>query len=184
MVLNSLGIPIPSEVTLPFAGFLSNQGNLSLVFVIATAILGDLIGSIIGYSIGFFLEENLFLSVVKKYGKFFLITTHDYEKATRWIKKYGAPVVFIGKMTPGIKSFMALAAGVSEVKFIKFLISNILAAAVYCSVVTYFGFYLGGKWNLIGGYFRKFELVILIALILAVIFYINYKLKIFKIRRN
>lgn len=183
MVLNSVGIPIPSEVTLPFAGFLANQGNLTLVLVIIVAVLGDLVGSTIAYSIGFFLEENLFLSLIKKYGKFVLITSHDYEKATGWLKKYGAPVVFIGKMLPGIKSFMALAAGVSEIKFFKFIISNVLAAIIYCTAVTYFGFYLGSKWDSIGGYFRKFEVVIVVVLVIALLWYINYKLKIVKFKK-
>ena len=183
MILNASAIPIPSEVTLPFAGFLSNQGNLSLIFVIITGVIGDLIGSIIGYSIGYFLEENLLLNLIKKYGKFILVTEHDYQKATTWIKKYGAPVVFLGKMTPGVKSFISVAAGITGIKFYKFVVSNILAAIVYVSAVSYFGFYLGSKWNTIGGYFRKFEIVIVIFLVLALIFYINYKLKIVKFKK-
>lgn len=183
MVLNATAIPIPSEVTLPFAGFLANQGSLVLVFVIITGILGDLVGSIIGYSIGYFLEENLLLSLIKKYGKLILLTEHDYHIATSWIKKYGAPVVFIGKMLPGIKSFVAVAAGITEVKFTKFIISNILAALIYVSFVSYVGFYLGSKWDILGGYFRKFELAIIVFIILGGLFYINYKLKIIKFRK-
>ena len=79
MILNSTAVPIPSEVTLPFAGFLANQGHLALIFVIITGILGDLVGSLIGYSVGFFLEENLLLSLIKKYGKLILVTEHDYQ---------------------------------------------------------------------------------------------------------
>jgi len=183
MVLNSTAIPIPSEVTLPFAGFLANQGSLNLLFVIITGILGDLVGSIIGYSIGYFLEENLLLSLIKKYGKFILVTEHDYQKVTGWIKKHGAPVVFVGKMTPGVKSFVAIAAGITEVKFTKFIISNVLAALIYVSAVSYFGFYLGSKWNTFGIYFRQFEVVIVILVILAGLGYINYKLKIIKFKK-
>jgi membrane protein DedA with SNARE-associated domain len=183
MVLNSTAIPIPSEVTLPFAGFLANQGSLSLILVIIVGVLGDLVGSIIGYSIGYLLEENLLLSLIRKYGKFILVTEHDYHKVTDWIKKYGAPVVFVGKMLPGVKSFVAVAAGITEVKFVKFIISNVLAALVYVSFVTYVGFYLGSKWDTLGGYFRKFELVIVVFLILGGLFYINYKLKIIKFRK-
>jgi membrane protein DedA with SNARE-associated domain len=183
MVLNATAIPIPSEVTLPFAGFLANQGSLTLILVIITGILGDLVGSIIGYSIGYFLEENLLLSLIRKYGKLILVTEHDYHKATTWIKKYGAPVVFVGKMTPGIKSFVAVAAGITEVKFTKFIISNVLAALIYVSFVSYVGFYLGSKWNILGGYFQKFELVIIVLVVLAGLFYINYKLKIIKFRK-
>ncbi len=184
MVLNSMAIPIPSEVTLPFAGFLANQGSLTLILVIITGVLGDLVGSVIGYSIGYFLEENLLLSLIRKYGKLILVTEHDYHKATTWIKKYGAPVVFVGKMTPGIKSFVAIAAGITEVKFTKFIISNVLAALIYVSFVAYVGFYLGSQWDILGGYFRKFELVIVVLLVLGGLFYINYKLKIIKFRRK
>ena len=183
MILNSSAIPIPSEVTLPFAGFLANQGSLSLLFVIIIGILGDLTGSIIGYSIGYFLEENLLLGIIKKYGKFILVTEDDYRKVTGWIKKHGSPVVFIGKMTPGVKSFVAIAAGITQVKFIKFIFSNILAALIYVSFVSYVGFYLGSKWNVLGGYFRKFELVIIVLIILGGLFYINHKLKIIKLKK-
>ena len=183
MVLNATAIPIPSEVTLPFAGFLANQGSLSLPFVILIGVLGDLAGAVIGYSIGYFLEEALLLNLIKKYGKVILVTEHDYEKATKWIKKYGMPVVFIGKMTPGIKSFMAVAAGVTEIKFIKFITANILAAFVYVSLVSYVGFFLGSKWNILGGYFRKFEVLIVIFIILSLLLYINYKLKIIKFKK-
>jgi membrane protein DedA with SNARE-associated domain len=183
MLLNASAIPIPSEITLPFAGFLSFQGNLLLPIVILVGILGDLTGSIIGYSIGFFLEENLLLNFIKKYGKFILLTEHDYHKATNWIDKYGSPVVFIGKMLPGIKSFIAVAAGIAEVNFFKFIISSILSVIIYVTLVSYVGFYLGSKWNVLGVYFRKFEIVILIFLILGGLFYINHKLKIIKIRK-
>ena len=183
MVLNATAIPIPSEVTLPFAGFLANQGSLSLIFIIAVGVLGDLVGSIIGYTIGFFLEENLLLRLIKKFGKLVLVTEHDYILVTGLIKRFGEPFVFVGKMLPGFKSFVAIAAGITEVKFTKFIISNVLAALIYVSFVSYVGFYLGSKWNILGGYFQKFELVIVVLVILAGLFYVNYKLKIVKFRK-
>lgn len=182
MICNATAIPIPSEITLPFAGFLSFQGNLFLPMVILIGILGDLVGSVIGYSIGFFLEENLILTLIKKYGKLLLLTEHDYNQATGWIDKYGAPFVFVGKMLPGIKSFIAVAAGISEVKFSKFIVSCILSVIIYVSVVSYIGFYLGSQWSVLGTYFRQFEFMILVILIFAVLLYINYKLKIIKLK--
>jgi len=90
MILNASAIPIPSEVTLPFAGFLVSQGSLTLLFVIITGILGDLVGSMIGYSIGYFLEENLLLSLIRKYGKLILVTEDDYQKLQVGSKNMGA----------------------------------------------------------------------------------------------
>ncbi|HYM65603.1 MAG TPA: DedA family protein [Candidatus Sulfotelmatobacter sp.] len=183
MTLNASAIPIPSEVTLPFAGFLSSQGGLSIFLVIITGIVGDLAGSMVGYSIGYFLEETLLLNIIKKYGKFILVTEHDYHKATSWIKRYGAPVVFIGKITPGVKSFISIAAGITEINFLKFIFANLLASLVYVSSISYFGYFLGSKWDSIGGYFRRVELIIVIFLIFGLIFYINYKLKIIKFKK-
>lgn len=180
MLFNASAIPFPSEITLPFAGFLSFKGDLFLPMVIFAGILGDMIGSVIAYTIGYLLEENLLLSLIRKYGKFILLTEHDYHKATGWIDKYGSPVVFIGKSLPGFKSFISLAAGISEVKFSKFIISAALGSILYVTVVSYIGYYLGSQWDILGGYFRKFEIVILIFLVLGVLFYINYKLKIVK----
>lgn len=181
MSLNSLGIPIPSEVTLPFAGFLASRGNLFLPLVIASGIIGDLIGALIGYTIGYFLEENFLLRLIKKYGKFILLTEDDYTKTTGWLKKYGSPVVFFGKLMPGVKTFVSIAAGLSEIKLHKFIISTVAGALVYVSIVSYVGFYLGSKWSVLGGYFKKFELLIVIVIVLGVLWYINHKLKIVKL---
>jgi len=142
-----------------------------------------LVGSIIGYSIGYFLEENLLLSLIKKYGKFILVTEHDYQKGNRLDKETRSTGCFCRQNDTGVKSFVAIAAGITEVKFTKFIISNVLAALIYVSAVSYFGFYLGSKWNTFGIYFRQFEVVIVILVILAGLGYINYKLKIIKFKK-
>jgi membrane protein DedA with SNARE-associated domain len=83
---SATAIPIPIEITLPFSGFLAEQGKLLLPFVILAGVIGDLLGSVIGYSIGFLLEENLLLNLIRKFGKFVLISEHEYYQATGWIK--------------------------------------------------------------------------------------------------
>ena len=177
---SATAIPIPVEVTLPFSGFLAEQGKLIIIFVILAGVVGDLIGSLIGYAIGFLLEENLFLNLIRKYGKLLLISESEYYHATNWIKKYGLPFVFIGKMIPGVRSFIAIAAGITEVKLSKFVVSNVVATTIYFTIIGSIGFYLGSQWATLGAYFRKFELLILVALVIGVLFYVNYKLKIIK----
>ena len=184
MVLNATAIPIPSEVTLPFSGFLASRGSLSLILVIVAGILGDLVGSLIGYSIGYFLEENLLLGLIKKFGKFILVTEHDYHKIIGLIKKYGLPFVFVGKMFPGSQIFYGGRRRNHRSQLNKFIIGNVLSALIYVSFVSYIGFYLGSKWKVLGGYFQKFELVIAVCLVLTVILYINYKLNILNSEEN
>src|SRR3972149_12259914 len=88
MTLESALIPIPSEVTMPFAGFLVQQGKLNFWFVVLAGAFGNLIGSLLAYGLGFYLEEHIVLKLIRKYGKFLLLTEHEYERSLRWLGKY------------------------------------------------------------------------------------------------
>ncbi len=173
-------IPIPSEITLTFSGFLADKGVLLLPLVIFFATLGEVIGSLIAYFIGKLLEEELLVKILSKYGKFVLVTEHDYYKASEWFKKYGDKIVFVGRLIPGVRTFIALPAGILEMPLVKFVTYSFLGSLVWISFLSILGFYLGENWKSLEGYFRKFELGILVLLILAVLYYINHKLRIIK----
>ena len=180
MTLESALIPIPSEVTMSFSGFLVNQGGLSFILVVLAGAFGNLIGSLIGYYIGYFLEEKAIISLVKKYGKFLLITEHDYAMSRNWFKKYGNVVVFFSRLIPGVRTFISLPAGLAEMNVWKFSIYTFLGSLLWSGFLTYIGFYLGSRWKDFGGYFRKYEFLIAVLLVIAVLLYINHKLKIIK----
>lgn len=181
MVLESALIPIPSEITMPFAGFLVGQGKLSFLWVVFAGAIGNLLGSWIAYGIGFYLEENIIIQLVKKYGKFLLISYHEYELSTKWINKYGSAVSFFSRVLPGIRTFISLPAGLSEINFFKFSLYTFLGSLIWSTFLAYIGFYLGNKWNALEPYFRKFELLIGALLVIFILYYINRKLKIIKI---
>lgn len=184
MTLESALIPIPSEVTMSFSGFLVNQGGLSFILVVLVGAFGNLIGSLIGYYIGYFLEENIIISLVKKYGKFLLITEHDYTMSRNWFNKYGNAVVFFSRLIPGVRTFISLPAGLAEMNIWKFSIYTFLGSLLWSSFLTYIGFYLGSRWKDLEGYFRKFEVLIVVLLVVAVLLYINHKLKIIKFKKK
>ncbi|MCL5746993.1 MAG: DedA family protein [Patescibacteria group bacterium] len=183
MTLESALIPIPSEVTMPFAGFLANQGSLSFILVVLAGAIGNLVGSIIGYYIGYFLEENIIVSLINKYGKFLLITEQDYTKATHWFKKYGNRVVFFSRLLPGVRTFISLPAGLSEMNIWKFSAYTFAGSLLWSGVLAYVGFYLGERWKDLEPVYRKFELAIVVLAVFAVLFYINHKLKIIKFKK-
>lgn len=182
MILESALIPIPSEVTMPFSGFLISKGALSLIPVVLAGAVGNLIGSLVAYAIGYYLEENVILSIVGKYGKFILMTKEDYLKSVAWFKKYGDAVVFFSRLLPAVRTFISLPAGLAEMNIWKFSIYTFLGSLIWSSVLTFVGVYLGDNWHGLESYFRKFDFLILGLLILAVAFYINHKLKIIKIK--
>lgn len=184
MTLESALIPIPSEVTMPFSGFLAAQGQLSFWLIVTAGALGNLSGSLIAYYIGFLLEESIILGSIKKYGKFVLITQGDFHKGVKWFKKYGDCVVFVSRLLPGVRTFISLPAGLFEMNIWKFSAYTLAGSVIWSIFLTYIGFYFQSKWTVLEVYFRKFDYIIAVLLIISVIYYVNHKLKIFTRRKK
>lgn len=178
MTLESALIPIPSEVTMPFAGFLAQQGHLSLIGVVLAGAVGNLIGSLIAYAAGFYLEEHIILSFIDKYGKFLLIRRHEYEKAVMWFRRYGNSVVFFSRLLPAIRTFISLPAGLAQMNIWKFSLYTFVGSLLWSGFLAYIGFYLGSKWQSIHPYFSKLQYLIAALLLLGIFYYINKKLHI------
>lgn len=181
MTLESALIPLPSEITMPFSGFLVQRGELILPLVILMGAFGNLLGSLIAYGIGYFLEETIVINMLHKYGKFFLITGEEYDKATGWFQKYGDGVVFFSRVLPGIRTFISLPAGICKVNLWRFSVYTLVGSLVWSTTLTLIGFYLGENWQRLERYFRQFELLIATLLVLAFLWYLNHKLRIIKI---
>ncbi len=180
MALGSALIPVPSEITLPFTGYLTHNGVFSFPLIVLVASLGDLTGSLIGYGIGYFLEDHVILTLIRKYGKFILLSEHEYKKAEIWFDKYGSKIVFIGKLLPGLRYVISLPAGAFKMNLKRFCIYTLTGSLVWCACLIYFGYYVGSKWTTLGPIFHKFEIGIVIALVLLILFYIEHKLKLTK----
>lgn len=183
MTLESALIPIPSEITMPFAGFLVSTGKLSMIGIILAGAIGNLIGSLIAYGLGYFLEETIIVSLIEKYGKFILVTKHEYDRAIHWFNKYGGKIAFFSRLFPAVRTFISLPAGLSEMNIWKFSIYTFLGSLMWSAFLAYIGFYLGENWHSIEVYYRKFEFALAGIFIVLVVWYINHKLKIIKIRK-
>ncbi len=173
MALESALIPIPSEVTMPFSGFLASQGSLSYIYVVLVGTLANLVGSLVAYYIGYFLEESVLVRLIKKYGKYVLLSEHEYEKAGTWFKKYGDKVIFISRLLPGIRTVISLPAGMFEMDIKKFVIYTTLGCLIWSTLLTYIGFTLGAHWNSLEPYYRKFEFFIIALIVIGIIVYVE-----------
>ena len=183
MTLESALLPIPSEITMPFAGFLVQQGHLVFWIIVLIGTLGNLVGSLIAYAIGYFLEETVIVSLIEKYGKFILVTKHEYTRAVHWYQKYGNGITFFSRLLPAVRTFISLPAGLAEMNVWKFSLFTLLGSFIWSTFLTWIGFYLGSKWESIHPYFQKFQAVVVVVFILAVLWYINHKLKIVKFKK-
>lgn len=177
MFLESALIPIPSEVTMPFSGFLAQQGILSFWGVVFVGTIANLAGSLLAYYIGYFLEETVLLSLIKKYGKFVLLDVEEYHRANRWFDRYGDKIIFISRLLPGIRTIISLPAGMFEMNIKKFIIYTTIGCFLWSVLLTYIGLVLGAKWDSIHPYFQKFQIVIVVLIIVGVVWYIDHKLK-------
>ncbi len=181
MTLESALIPIPSEITMPFSGFLASTGTLSIWPIIIVGTFANLVGSLLAYWVGYLLEETILITLIKKYGKFILVTEHDYERANKWFSKYGDKIIFISRLLPGIRTVISLPAGMFEMDIKKFIIYTTIGCFIWSTLLTYIGYYLGENWMSLEGVYKKFEILIVIVLIAGIILYLEKHLKISKI---
>lgn len=185
MALESALIPIPSEVTMPFAGFLASKGDLNFWLIVIIGTLANLFGSLVAYYIGYLLEETILIGIVRKYGKFLLITMEDYEHANKWFVKYGDKIILISRLLPAIRTVISLPAGVFRMNLKKFIIYTTIGCFFWSALLTYIGVVLGENWHSLEGYFRKFDILIVVLGILMVLWYLDKKLKLrSKLRRK
>ncbi len=172
MALESALIPIPSEIIMPFAGFLVWEGKFSFANVVLWGALGNLAGSIIAYFLGFYGGRPL----LEKYGKYILISTEEIKRADDWFKKYGNFSIFISRMLPVVRTFISLPAGVARMPFWKFSLYTFLGSLPWAFLLTYLGIISGENWKNLEAYFRKFDWLIIGIILAAIGWYLYAKL--------
>lgn len=182
MAAESALIPIPSEITMPFAGFLAYQGKLNIFLVILVGAVANLAGSLLAFGLGWWGEEHLVRSLIRKYGKFLLISESEYDQAEKWFRKYGQKIIFISRVLPIVRTFISLPAGIAEMNIWKFSIFTFIGSLIWSAFLTYIGFALGKNWHSIEIYYRKFEYLIVFAAVIAAAYYIYHKYK--KLRKK
>ena len=167
MVLESACIPIPSEITMPFAGFLVWQGNFTLWQVVLWGAIGNLIGSIISYAVGYYGGRPL----IEKYGKYIFISRRDLESADKWFLKYGQSTAFFSRLLPAIRTFISLPAGVARMNFRKFCFYTFLGSLIWSYFLAYAGLIMGENWDSLRTYFEKFDFIVIAAVIIGIIWW-------------
>lgn len=165
-------VPIPSEVILPFSGYLAYLKCFSLCGVILAGTVGSLIGSLAIYYLGLFGGRKILL----KYGKYFMICEHDIKLAEEWFNKYGEISVLISRLAPVLRTVISFPAGVGRMDLKKFIFYTTIGSSLWCSLLAYSGYILGSNWTLISSYFEKLDIIAFIAIILLTV-HIILKLK-------
>jgi membrane protein DedA with SNARE-associated domain len=169
MAIESACIPLPSEVIMPFSGYLVATGRFSLQLVAIAGALGCLLGSCVAYAVG----ASGGRWALERWGRYVLITPHELAIADRFFDRFGRAAVFIGRLLPVVRTFVAFPAGVSKMRLMPFTVYTLAGSYLWCLVLAWIGMKLGEHWESIGPYFRRFDnlLAVLIAIAIAVALY-------------
>jgi membrane protein DedA with SNARE-associated domain len=173
MAIESACIPLPSEVIMPFSGYLVFLGKYSLWSVGLAGAVGCVAGSIPAYYLGMYGGRPL----IEKYGKYILMSRHDLDMADRWFERHGEATVFFARLLPVIRTFIAFPAGVARMEMKRFIIYTFAGSLPWCLGLAYVGMVMGEKWPTLRGYFHKFDLLIGAAIVAAIIWYVRRHLK-------
>lgn len=171
MAIESACIPLPSEIIMPFSGYLVSRGEMNLWGVGVAGAVGCVVGSLVAYWVGMYGGRPM----IEKYGKYILLSRHDLDLADRWFAKYGEAIVFVSRLLPAIRTFIAFPAGVARMNLTRFVIYTFAGSLPWCLGLAYVGQKLGEQWDkddTLKTWFHRFDFVIGIIGVLAVTWWV------------
>lgn len=166
MMLESMVAPVPSEAVMPFAGFLVARKQFNMESAIAASTLGSITGSLISYYIGLYGGR----AAVVRLGKYLFLQESHLEWTHKFFETYGDPTIFIGRFIPVVRHLISIPAGIGRMNVLKFSFYTILGAAIWNFILTYVGFRLEEKWELIHAYAEYIDFFIIITIVFIILF--------------
>ncbi len=176
MFLETVFPPIPSEAIMPFAGVLARQGVFSLWGVVASASVGALIGALVLYAIGRWVEDRMLFTVVGRYGRWIGISEDNLRQGLRVFDRYGVLAVFVCRLLPGLRSVISVPAGMARMRLSTFVAISALGTAAWNSLLAGLGWALGDQWKTAIEWIARYEDMVIIAVLLAVAGYVGWRL--------
>jgi membrane protein DedA with SNARE-associated domain len=177
IALENVFPPIPSEVVLPLAGFLTGQGRMWYPGAVLAATAGSLLGALILYYAGYYFGEHRVRWLVRKYGKWAMVSEADIDKADHWFDHYQREAVLIGRLFPVVRSLISIPAGIRKMRLDKFLIYTAIGSAVWNSVLIGIGWILGDNWDAVEQYVGYLQYLVIFGVLIAVVGFVYLKLK-------
>ncbi len=168
MALESMIAPVPSEVVMPFAGYLALQGRFDFWIALLVSSLGSIFGSLLSYYIGVYGGRPFVL----KYGKYLLLEKEHLEWTENWFKKQGQKTIFISRFIPVVRHLISIPAGIAKMAMHKFIIYTFLGATIWNLVLLYAGFRLGQHWDKIHQYSKELDMIFVALVILFFVYFI------------
>ena len=171
MGIESACIPLPSEIIMPFSGYLVYSGRFQLLWVATAGAIGCNLGSAVAYWVG----SRGGRPMVERYGKYVLLSRHDLDRTTHFFLKYGSITVFLARLLPVVRTFIALPAGIARMPLLRFHIYTFLGSWPWCLALAYVGMRLGRSWETDPRFkevFHRFHLGVEVVLLAAIVWFV------------
>jgi membrane protein DedA with SNARE-associated domain len=169
MFLENIFPPIPSEVIMPLAGFTIAQGQFNFLGVILSGVMGSILGALPWYYFGKNWGEKKLKEWIEKRGKWLTLSTEDLERSQQWFRHYGNWVVFLGRVIPGIRTYISIPAGLEKMPIFSFLVYSTLGTIIWISFLTVVGYWLGDNYILVEEFMAPISIIVFVILFFAVV---------------
>ncbi len=176
MAVESACIPLPSEIIMPFAGYLVSTGRFGLVAVATAGALGCNLGSTVAYLVG----ARGGRAAIEHWGAYVLLSPKDLDWAERFFQRFGAITVFVSRLLPVVRTFIALPAGLAKMPMVPFQVLTFVASWLWCYALAFIGFKLGERWNqdqTLRTAFHRFDALIALVLGAGLAWFIWHRLR-------
>jgi len=172
MMLESMVAPVPSEAVMPFAGFLIADGRFTWVGVGVVSTIGSIVGSWLSYAMGYYGGRPF----VTRFGKYLLLNLHDLEVTERFFSRFGTVAIFISRFIPVVRHLISIPAGTGRMNLLQFSIYTVIGASLWNMFLAYLGFQLRDHWELVEKYSKPLDVVMVILLALAAVYFVRVHL--------
>lgn len=177
VALENIFPPIPSEIILPLAGFLTGQGQFSFPLVLLATTLGSILGAMLLYGIGAAIGQQRIRRLVEKYGHWALLTPDDLTRSELWFDRYGPIAVFVGRLVPVVRSLVSIPAGYRRMPVAQFLVLTGFGSALWNGALVSLGWALGENWHLIEEYVGWLQYVVAAVVAVLVIRFVWLRIR-------
>jgi membrane protein DedA with SNARE-associated domain len=177
IALENVFPPIPSEVVLPWAGFLTGQGRMWFPGAVIAATLGSLAGALVLYYAGYAFGEHRVRAIVRKYGKWAMTSEEDIDKADDWFDHHDREAVLFGRLFPVVRSLISIPAGFRHMPLPRFLLYTAIGSAIWNTVLIGIGWILGENWDAVEQYVGYLQYLVILGVLAGIAWFIYIKLK-------
>ena len=177
VILENVFPPIPSEIVLPFAGFVAQRGDGSVVVMIVAATVGAVVGALILYYVAAFIGPARLSAFITRFGKWFGVKPADLARAEQWFDRHAIAAVLLGRCVPLIRSVVSVPAGFRRMPLVSFVVYTALGSAVWNTALIGAGAALGNQWENVEPYVAILQWAVIVVIVLLLVSFIVRKLR-------